>query len=114
MKNKVWKVLNEVANINSNNLGFVAETLSFKDKLIFRISYEVSNGTNKIDAYIMDKQGCFQFVAGRYHITSNKNKFAFCSYVADASVKEANSKDAIKLMKEYLEAVYSEFLTINA
>lgn len=110
---KAFKTLVKNSNMDNNSFGRVTEVVSFKGKLIFQIVWVVANGTSALEAYIMDKQGCKQFIANDKNIITSKNGYRFCSYVADASTKELCAEKGIKLMKEYLEAIYTEFLSLN-
>lgn len=71
---------------------------------IFKIHYECTNGTNKLDALIMNGDGEWKYVFHKYDLG---DKFEFtASYVSDITYKEQDAKKGFKLMEELIKKVY--------
>ena len=73
------KTIHRVENINSN-AGTIKEIVEFEGKK-FKLEAALTNGSNKLNAEIMDSDGVFKFVLGSLDVDFRYE----ASYVSDAS-----------------------------
>ena len=96
------KTIHRVENINSN-AGTIKEIVEFEGKK-FKLEAALTNGSNKLNAEIMDSDGVFNFVLGSLDVDFRYE----ASYVSDASRKKPDLEFALKALKKVIKVVYQK------
>ena len=102
MKTRI-KLITETNTFNTNsNLGVVTRFIELNGKK-FRLIYECSNGTHRLDVAVMLADGSFEQILNRNTIGG---KMEFVSYVSAVTDKEKNAKNCFTIAENLLEKLY--------
>lgn len=95
------ETINKVSKINDNE-GIIREIIEFNGKK-FKIIASLRNGRNELEVQIMDSDGVFQLVLGKFDVNFEYT----ANYVSDKNRKEADLLKGINAIKSVIKKVYS-------